>query len=284
MKKLFEIIGLLSLASFSFFITERTTTVFENLDNIMLQIKENSYKYNVESVDAIILNDTIIPGIYGRVVDVKKSYKKMKKHGAYNDNYFVYKHIKPNISLSNNLDKCIVSGNKNNRNVSLIFKVNDSISRIVDILNNNNIKGNFFIDNNYFDENNEEIIYLINNGHTIGNLGNNLDYSTSSFGWMDTIIKSLTNQKQGYCYYTNNKDNEKFCINYKNYIIKPIEINNNFLYEVKNKLSNGVMLSFDINSKIIKELDSIIKFIKSKGYNIVTIDNLLKEDNDISNY
>ena len=44
MKRLFEIIGLLSLAFFSFFITERTTTVFENIDSIMLQIKENSYK------------------------------------------------------------------------------------------------------------------------------------------------------------------------------------------------------------------------------------------------
>ena len=72
LRKFFEVIGLLSLACFSFFITEKTTTVFENVDNIMLQIKNNSYKYNIDSIDASINNNTIIPGIYGRYVDIKK--------------------------------------------------------------------------------------------------------------------------------------------------------------------------------------------------------------------
>lgn len=76
MKRLFEIIGLLSLACFSFFITEKTTSVFENIDNIMIQIKENSAKYEIDSMDAIIDGDTIIPGMYGRVVDIKKVIKK----------------------------------------------------------------------------------------------------------------------------------------------------------------------------------------------------------------
>lgn len=282
MKRLFEMLGLLSLACFSFFITEKTTTVFENVDNIMLQIKENSYKFNIDSIDAVIDNNTIIPGIYGRSVDIKKSYKKMKKYGMYNENMYVYKSIKPNISLNNNMDKYIISGNKKYRNISLIFKVNNDISNIIEILNNNDIKATFFINNTWFEDNNDLVIDLINNGHIIGNLGNNLNYSDSSFGWMDTIIKSLTKQKQGYCYYTNNLDNDSYCINYKNYIIKPIEINNNPLYEVKNNLNNGIMLSFNIDNKVIKELDSIIKFIKSKGYNIVNLDTLL--DEHVENY
>ena len=98
---------------------------------------------------------------------------------------------------------------------------------------------------------------------------------------MDTIIKSLTKQKQGYCYYTD-KDNDSYCISYKNYLIKPIEINNNLLQEVKNNLNNGVMLSFNIDNKLINELDTIIKFIKSKGYNIVNIETLLNEH--VENY
>ena len=176
------------------------------------------------------------------------------------------------------MDKYIISGNKSKRSISLIFKVDDNIYNIINLLDKNNIKATFFINNNYLEDNSDMIIDLINNDHIIGNLGNNLDYSDSSFGWMDTIIKSLTNQKRGYCYYTN-KVNDKYCIDYKNYIIKPIEINDNFLYEVKKNLSNGVMLSFNINNKLIKELDSIISFIKSKGYNIVNIDVLLNENN-----
>ena len=176
------------------------------------------------------------------------------------------------------MDKYIISGNKSKRSISLIFKVDDNIYNIINLLDKNNIKATFFINNNYLEDNSDMIIDLINNDHIIGNLGNNLDYSDSSFGWMDTIIKSLTNQKRGYSYYTN-KVNDKYCIDYKNYIIKPIEINDNFLYEVKKNLSNGVMLSFNINNKLIKELDSIISFIKSKGYNIVNIDVLLNENN-----
>ena len=222
MKKLFELIGLLTLACFSFFITEKTTTVFESVDNIMLQIKENNYKYNTDSIDAIIENDTIIPGVYGKIVDIKKSYKKMKKFGMYNDKLYVYKYIKPNTSISDNMNKYIISGNKEKRNISLIFKVNNDIDDIINILDENNIKATFFVDNIWFEDNNNLVIKLINDGHIIGNLSHNLEYSDSSFGWMDTIIKSLSSQKQGYCYYTENKKNIEYCSNNKNYTVKPI--------------------------------------------------------------
>ena len=277
MKRLFEIIGLLSLACFSFFITEKTTSVFENVDNIMLQIKENSTNFNIEPIDAIIENDTIIPGIYGRIVNIKKSYQKMKKYGNYNPDMYVYNYIKPNISLNDNIDKYIINGNKKNRYISLIFKVNDKVDSILKIINKYNIKTTFFINSNWFEDNNDLVIELINSGHIIGNLSNNLDYSDSAFIWMDTIIKSLTNQKQGYCYYTDNINNIEYCVKYKNYTIKPIEITNNLLSEVKNNLKNGAILAFDINNKLLKELDSIINYINSKGYEIVNIDKLLKE-------
>lgn len=279
MKRVFQIIGLLSLAFFSFYVTEKTTTVFENMDNIMIQIKDNSYKYNIDSVDAVILDNTIIPGKYGKVVNIKKSYSKMKKYGLYDENMYVYNFIKPNVSLSDNKDKYIISGNKESRNIGLIFIIKDDIYNLIDLLDYNNIKATLFVDDNWFQKNNDLVIELINKGFIIGNLSHNLDYNDSSFGWMDTIIKSLTKQKQGYCYYTDNIDTLKVCSGRNNYTIKPIEINNNYLYEVKKNLNNGVMLSFNLNNKLIKELDSIIKYIKGKGYNIVDVNNLLSEKN-----
>ena len=39
MKKTFQIIGLISLTCFSFFITEKTATVVNDLDEIMIEIK-----------------------------------------------------------------------------------------------------------------------------------------------------------------------------------------------------------------------------------------------------
>ena len=279
MKKLFSLIGLISLACVSFFMTEKTTTVIKNVDNIMLEIKDKYKNYERESTNAEILDDKIIPGIKGINVDINKSYQKMKKYGYYNDKLYVYKKIKPNISIQDHLDKYVISGNKINRNVSIIFIVdsNTNIDNILNILNKNKVIGNLFVDDIWFSDNNELLLNLINQGYTIGNLSHNLDYLDSSFGWMDTIIKSLSNQKQGFCYYTDNIDNLKSCVRYKNYTIKPIEINNNYLYEVKKNINNGVMFSFKINNNLEKELDIIINYIKSKGYNLVNINELLSE-------
>ena len=58
-----------------------------------------------------------------------------------------------------------------------------------------------------------------------------------------------------------------------------IKVNNlTFAYEgsVDDVLEN---VSFNIDNKVINELDSIIKYIKAKGYNIVNIETLLSEKN-----
>lgn len=279
MKRLFSLIGLISLACVSFFMTEKTTTVIKNVDDIMIEIKDKYKNYERESIDAIIVDDTIIPGVKGINVDVNKSYRKMKKYGYYNDKLYVYKKIKPKISMQDHLDKYVISGNKINRNVSLIFIVDSdtNIDEVLKIMNKNKVFGSFFVDDTWFSNNNELVLNLIDQGYIIGNLSHNLDYLDSSFGWMDTIIKSLSKQKQGFCYYTDNIDNLSSCVRLKNYTIKPIEINNNYLYEVKKNISNGMMISFKVSSGLEKELDSIINYIKSKGYNLVNINELLSE-------
>ena len=279
MKRLFSLIGLISLACFSFFMTEKTTTVIKNVDDIMIEIKDKYKNYERESISAKIVNDTIIPGVKGINVDVNKSYRKMKKYGYYNDKLYVYKKIKPKISMQDHLDKYVISGNKINRNVSLVFILDSdtNIDEVLKIMNKNKVFGSFFVDDTWFSNNNELVLNLIDQGYIIGNLSHNLDYLDSSFGWMDTIIKSLSKQKQGYCYYTDNIDNLSSCVRLKNYTIKPIEINNNYLYEVKKNISNGMMISFKVSSGLEKELDSIINYIKSKGYNLVNINELLSE-------
>lgn len=279
MKRLFSLIGLISLACFSFFMTEKTTTVIKNVDDIMIEIKDKYKNYERMSIDAKIVDDTIIPGVKGINVDVNKSYRKMKKYGYYNDKLYVYKKIKPKISMQDHLDKYVISGNKINRNISLVFIVDSdtNIDEVLKIMNKNKVFGSLFVDDTWFSNNNELVLNLIDEGYTIGNLSHNLDYLDSSFGWMDTIIKSLSKQKQGFCYYTDNIDNLSSCVRLKNYTIKPIEINNNYLYEVKKNISNGMMISFKVSSGLEKELDSIINYIKSKGYNLVNINELLSE-------
>lgn len=274
MKKTFQIIGLISLTCFSFFVTEKTTTVVNDMDEIMIEIKENMDKYKSDSIDAIIDKNTIIPGIKGKKVNINKSYKNMKLEGYYNDKLYVYDYKKPKISLNDNIDKYIIKGNPEKRMISLIFKVtnNDDISEILNIINNYNIKVTFFIDYNWITNNNEMIESLIKQGHNIGILMD--DYSDPNFEWMDLVIKNVNKQKIGFCYsIVDNEENLNQCILRKNYTIRVKEMSDKTpLLDIKNNLEAGNILSLNVNSQVRKELSTIIISIKSKGFNITNLE------------
>lgn len=272
MKRLFEIIGLLSLVMFSFFMTNKTATVVKNMDDIMVQIKNNDQKYRKDSVDAVIKEDTIIPGISGQKVNVNESYKAMREYGKYNEDLYVYDYIKPKISIENHKDKYIISGNQQLRQVSLVFilKENSNIKNILDILDNNSIKGSFFVNEEWVTNNNYTVIDLIETGYTIGVNGSD-EYSN----WIDTIIKNVGKQKQGYCLYQDQKKNN--CYKLNNYTIKAEIYSRNYFLNIQRNIHNGSIFIFKDNTELYKELDSIIKYIKSKGYDIVTLEKILTE-------
>ena len=279
MKKLFQMLGLISLTCFSFFMTEKTALVVSDMDEIMIEIKSNYKNYSTDSIDAIVDGNTIIPGISAKDVNINKSYKNMKQSGYYSDKLYIYDYTKPKISLSDNIDKYIIKGNPNKRMISLIFKVesNDNIDDILNIVNNYNINVTFFIDTNWFTNNNELIGKLINDGHNIGILMD--DYSDSNFEWMDMVIKKINNQRNSFCYSKeDNESNLEACIQKHNYTIKPVEISEKTpLVDIKQNLNAGSILSLDINSQVRKELSTIIIFIKSKGFNIDNLENHLLE-------
>jgi len=259
--------------------TEKTALVVSDMDEIMIEIKANYKNYHTDGVDAIVEGNTIIPGISAKDVNINKSYKNMKQSGYYSDKLYIYDYTKPKISLSDNIDKYIIKGNPNKRMVSLIFKVdsNDNIDDILNIVNNYNINVTFFIDTNWFTNNNELIGKLINDGHNIGILMD--DYTDSSFEWMDMVIKKINNQRNSFCYSKeDNGSNLESCVQKHNYTIRPIEISDKTpLVDIKKNLNAGSILSLDINSQVRTELSTIIIFIKSKGFNIDNLENHLLE-------
>lgn len=270
MKKVFQMIGLISLTCFSFFVTEQTAIVVSDMDEIMIEIKNKKDDYKYDSIDAIIDKNTIIPGINKREVNVNKSYKIMKTNGYFNDKLFVYDYEKPKISLTDNIDKYIIKGNPSKRMVSLIFKVeqDEDITDIVNILNNYNVKSTFFVNYNWFSNNNTLVEELIKNNHIVAPLME--DYTSSDFEWMDMVLKKINKQSVGFCYNENeNKTNLEQCVLKNNYTIKPIVISENTpLVDIKEKLESGSILSLKVNSQVRKELSTIIIHIKSKGYKL----------------
>lgn len=279
MRKVFQIIGLISLTCFSFFITEQTATVVSDMDEIMIEIKANRANYKTKAIDALISDDTIIPGVRGRVVNINKSYKKMKISGYYSDKLYEYDYTNPKISLIDNLDKYIIKGNPSKRMISLIFTVeqNDDITQILNIINNYNIKVTFFVDSSWFSSNNNQIEEIIKKGHNIGLLTDN--YNNPDFEWIDMVLKKVNNQNNGFCYNINqNQENLEYCVLKNNYTIKPIIISdNNPLVEIKQNAFAGNLLSLNINSKVKKELSTIIIYLKSKGFTITNLEENILE-------
>ena len=178
MKKIFEYIGIICLFIFSFIFTEKTATVLKEQDEIMIKIKEVAKNYYVEPIKATIVDRTITPGVSGQMVDISASYYKMKKAGLFNETLLVIKNIEPENTILNNQDKFIISGNKNKKEVSLIFLAYDTekIEPVLDILDKNNISANIFIGTKLLERNNS-LINTISKKHIIGNLSNNGNYN-----------------------------------------------------------------------------------------------------------
>lgn len=283
MKKFFECIGMISLVCISFFFTEKTARVVKETDEIMVEIKKVAETHVNKSVDAVIKEDTIIPGIYGGVVDEGKSYEKMKRVGSYQENLLVYKKIAPSISIEKNFDKYIISGNPQKNMVTLLFlvKSNDDPTKIENILKQKEVKASFFVDGNWFENHNNKIYEWIGKEYTVGNLSYNMDYTNSSFVWMDTIIKRVGNQHAGFCYNESpNKEALKICAMNKNYTVRPnIVVSKSPLSEVKENLKPGSIIALPINQAVEKELPIMIEYIKGKGYKLENLYDHLEEYN-----
>lgn len=281
LKKIFQAIGVGTLACFSFVFTEKTAVTLRDNDKLMKVIKEHSETYKIESENAKVNDNTIIPGLNGKSVNNNKSYDNMKRLGEFNENLLIYDLILPEISINNNYNKYIIGGNPRKNMVSLIFKVDissdvESLLRTVDV----NVPLNFFVDGSWLENNQTILKKLTDYNYTIGNLGYGGDYSNSSYVWINTIINKYSKQKNGYCYLEVQNDTSlKICSLQKNYTLIPsVVIKSNPLIEIKNNLKSGDIISLPINQTTIKELSLIINYINSKGYKIVSLDELLSED------
>lgn len=280
MRKFFSYLGIFCLLLASFFYTEKTVNVVKEYDEVMISIKEYSVNSKKEPVNAYIDGNTIIPGMNGYQVDIDKSYHNMKRYGKFDSSLLEYENIIPIVTMNDNKDKYIVSGNPDKRMVSLIFIVdeNSDIESILSILKNEKVNANFFINNKWLEKNSEKIEQLIASGHVIGNLSSNFNYLDSSFLWIDTIIKKVGKQNSGYCYFIEENESElNMCSLYENYSIKPTIIESYPYKEVKENLVSGSILSFSINKKTIEELPIIISYIKSKGLIIQNLNEMIKE-------
>lgn len=279
MKKIISPILIIFLLLLSFFYTNKSISILKNIDPIMKTIKKSKEKYEINPINAQIIGENIISGKNGKTIDYEQSYNKMKRYGNYNESLTTLKETIPTVSIFNNYNKYIVSGNKTNRNISLVFKVeeNTNINKILNILKNNKTSATFFIDAKLLETN----LSLINQmqEHELEILNYDKKIDKNIFKSSITYLESITNEETAFCYTEEeNKELLKICAELKLHTIKPtLLINENYYKTIKENLSNSIIISLTPTIKLENELSSIINYIKSKGYNLVKLKDLVSE-------
>lgn len=276
LKKIFKISAVLLLVGFSFFYTEKVTMIARNSDPIMRAIKKEENNKKVSNVNPVINKDEYIMGINGCEIDVDKSYSKMRSVGEFKEELIVMKETSNDKDLT---DKYVIGGNNKEKNVSLIFIVNKDIdSNLTNYINDKNLKVNYFIDGKYLEENMITVKFLSENSN-IYYLGENEEYSDENMLYHNNLISMNGSNEPKYCF-TSDKDNNtlKLCNDYDMVTIKSDIIKDNIYKRIKDKLNNGVI--FAIDSDNTDEIKVSINYILSKGYNIISLEDLLSEKNE----
>lgn len=274
-----KILILIIFTLISMYYTNICMEVLKEKDPIMQEIKSNMSKYEESANDATIIGNVIVPGHIGRRVNKNKSYSKMKKYGNYNETLTVMEEVKPELSVSNTFDKYIEKGNSNNKNVSFVFIYDENIEKVIKILNSKHIPSTIFLDGIYLE--NDSLNRLKYNGNiNYELLSYNGEYDENLFKTSLSYLESVTKRSPRYCYSeVENSDVLNLCSKLKMHTIKPyIRIDENLLKEVKSSLSNSIIISIKSSSSNISELSSVIDYVISKGYDIVSLDNLISEN------
>lgn len=278
-KKFFSFVGVLTLVCFSFYYTDSAVDIVKRNDPIMKEIVSVSKNYEVSSIDAVLIDNIIIPGISGSKVDVDKSYEKMKKYGSFDEGLLVFSEVIPTISTSNNYDKYIVKGNSRKQSISIVFPLSNTfyLDEILDILNDKNINVTFFLNEDIITNDIDVLEKISLSNHNIELLSNN--YSSESIKKVNKIIKNLSSSKLKYCYSKRENDNIiNACKKNKMHSIIPTISTNNFPYsEIKNNVTSGSIISLNNDINTIRELATILNYLNQKGYSIITLNELLNE-------
>lgn len=262
-----------------FYITNQTIIMFKEKDPLMQTIKEEKNQYEQLPENAEIIGNTIIVGKKGQTIDYNKTYYKMKKYASYNEALITTKEVKPTISIENYYDKYIVRGNKSKKEIAFVFPIREDkeLPIIEKVLKSKDVPGTFFLDGTVLESNTKRI--KSNNVHEFEVLSYNNSYQESFLKTSFSYLEIMTKKGPKYCY--TEEDNEellKLCSKKKLHTIKPSYIIKKDLYmTIKQKIANSLIISIEVNNKNIKELSMTIDYVREKGYNLVILEELLKE-------
>ncbi len=273
MKKYFEYIGLIAFALFSFYYTEKVTKIMNNKDPLMTEIKKYKEKTKETCKEGYYTNEGVVLGVNGKIVDINESYSNMASTG-YDESLMVFEEVTCKVNKDSTLENYIVKGNEVKNSISLFIEIKDMalIEKIINISKSQNIKLNLIIDGktlennkNYFNKLYLDKYDFIYNGTEKSDLKKYIK-----------TIKDFNVDKRLYCISYNNIDNKEICKKENiNTIKSSYYYDKNILLNTQTNFERGNFYIYKENNSTLKELNTLINFIKGKNLSIVNLTDLL---------
>ena len=258
LKKYYQYFGLALIMVFSFYYTEKIALIVLDKNPLMEEIHTFCEDYEVDSVDAVIQGDYIIPGINGLEVNARESFYGMQELNVFNEYYLVYDQVTPEVSIEDHKDKIIKQGNAKLKQVSLILSSENDIS---EYLKNNQYKADLLA--NLENYNRNSYFEVINN-------------ETDAF---DSLENTLNLNKENKHICVLGDGNYEVCLKNKNYLVEPtLKLSATNYIDVKNHLNSGCIILICDNAKL-EDVKLLLKEIKYKGYDVVYLSELISEEN-----
>ena len=243
---------------FSFYYTDKVIELSNYNDTILASLNDFASNNDTECLEGQINENGIVLGLSGIIVDKNKSYSNMKGIG-FKKELIEYKNNKCILNKEDNIDKYIVSGNKYENKMSIVIDIDtlDYYSDMLNVADSENIKLNILVNYNNYD-------YI--------SIKDNILFKTNS----NNIKEFKKKLSSFYCVKTNDFNIIDYCKKEKINSINMINyIDNKLLLNTKKILDRGIIIFIKENESNLNELLPTIKYIKSRGYNIVSIDELL---------
>ncbi|WP_096199408.1 polysaccharide deacetylase family protein [Bacillus sp. FJAT-45350] len=142
-------------------------------DELYEEIKQQGKKYEEAPIDAVV--DKVwkaIPGYNGIEVDVEASYENMRENQVFDKQKLVFKEVAPEVQLDDLPPAPIYKGNPEKEMVTLLVNVawgNEYLPHILKVMNNHDVKSTFFLDGSWVKKNPKLAKMVLEEGHEIGN-------------------------------------------------------------------------------------------------------------------
>ena len=278
MKRVYPVILSCLLIAFSFYYTNKVAGIVRGKDPIMQSIKEEKANYEKKAINANVSGDNIIPGKNGKKVNIEASFQKMSQYGKYNDSLYVFDEVEPEVSINTYFDKYVESGREDSKDVALVFDILrfDNMDDVLSLLESNNVTATFFVDGLFMENNRSLLENVSKKGYEIELLSYNGGYDKIYFESSLHVLNDITKDRPKYCVaHYDKKEVLDICNSLSLHTVIPsVDTSNNSFGVVKNKLRGGSIIGLS-NSRV--NLNTIINYIKQKGYKLVRLDTLLQE-------